>query len=274
MNRPKPKLSVIKALFAKSGNNCAFPNCSSPLVSDANLFVAQVCHIAGERPESARYDPNQTTDERRSIDNLIVLCYPHHREIDAFPDSFPARALQDMNSNHESRFAVANYDPGSVVISEVEAEVSAFWSKIDELQSSHWIPSLAIQIDSKAGVYDLICEIRARVNSLQYSLEVLRQSDETLELEIRELLERLGIDDSAIDSLPYWENPLVNRNWETHNLAVTNVLEILRLRLLQAEVLYLEETKTHGQLSDQLFHRLSEARTELKGAAKHAAHVD
>ena len=40
-----PKTEILRALFARSGNQCAFPVCAQPLVNDKNKFIAQVCHI-------------------------------------------------------------------------------------------------------------------------------------------------------------------------------------------------------------------------------------
>ena len=45
MSRLAPKIDVLKALFARSGNQCAFPGCTQPLMNEKNKFIAQVCHI-------------------------------------------------------------------------------------------------------------------------------------------------------------------------------------------------------------------------------------
>lgn len=54
-----PGIRDIKLLFARSGNQCAFPKCRAPMAFDETL-TGEVCHIKGARPGSARYDPNQT----------------------------------------------------------------------------------------------------------------------------------------------------------------------------------------------------------------------
>ncbi len=45
MARLAPKAEILRALFARSGNQCAFPGCTQPLINDKNKFIAQVCHI-------------------------------------------------------------------------------------------------------------------------------------------------------------------------------------------------------------------------------------
>ena len=39
MARLKPKETTIKALFAKSGNQCAFPKCEAKLINNKNQFI-------------------------------------------------------------------------------------------------------------------------------------------------------------------------------------------------------------------------------------------
>jgi hypothetical protein len=64
----EPSLSVLKTLFAHSGNVCAFydqgtfpPTCEKRLTDPAWEGVnAIVCHIAGRRPGSPGYDPTMS----------------------------------------------------------------------------------------------------------------------------------------------------------------------------------------------------------------------
>lgn len=81
--RIPPKTSTLKALFAKSGNLCAFPGCDQPIIDDRNLFIAEVCHINAVKKLGARYDPEKSDEYLRSFENLIILCHPHHKRIDS-----------------------------------------------------------------------------------------------------------------------------------------------------------------------------------------------
>jgi hypothetical protein len=83
----RPSLSVVKTLFALSGNICAFQDereaCEQHLTNPAwKEVIADIAHIAGERPGSARFDPSMTDIERHSYENLMLLCPTHHRTID------------------------------------------------------------------------------------------------------------------------------------------------------------------------------------------------
>jgi len=92
---------VIKELYAKSGNCCAFPNCNTPLFEDANL--SEVCHIEGLNPDRARYNPNLSEEKANDLDNLILLCSNHHNLVDQREDLYTVETLQQMKCEHETR---------------------------------------------------------------------------------------------------------------------------------------------------------------------------
>lgn len=99
----KPGLSTIKTLFAHSCNRCAFPGCDSRLTDPQwNGVRADIAHIRGERPGAARYAPDMSDGERNAIDNLMLLCPNHHREIDRLrPQDWPADRLMEVKYEHE-----------------------------------------------------------------------------------------------------------------------------------------------------------------------------
>lgn len=100
----KPGLTTIKTLFAVSCNRCAFPGCDLRLTDPSwNGVKADIAHIRGEQPGASRYAPEMTDDERNSIDNLMLLCPNHHREIDRLqPLEWPAERLMQLKVQHEA----------------------------------------------------------------------------------------------------------------------------------------------------------------------------
>ena len=54
--RKQPTPSTIKALFAKSGNQCAFSDCTHPLVDELNILVGELCHISAVNEKDARFE--------------------------------------------------------------------------------------------------------------------------------------------------------------------------------------------------------------------------
>lgn len=96
-----PTPSTLKRLFAHSANRCSFPECTTTL-THGDILVGEVCHIKGERPGSARHDPNQSDTERHAYENLIILCPTHHKLIDYDKESFSVAQLNEMKSKHEA----------------------------------------------------------------------------------------------------------------------------------------------------------------------------
>jgi hypothetical protein len=79
---PRVAERTVKRLFALSRNRCAAPGCVSKIVETSGSVVGKICHIKGARAGSARYDKNQSDEERHGFENLILLCGLHHDVID------------------------------------------------------------------------------------------------------------------------------------------------------------------------------------------------
>lgn len=95
-----PNESTKKRLFADSGRRCAFPGCTAALFEEEAL-VGDICHIKAANSRGPRYDPQQTPAERRSYDNLIVLCKNHHAVIDNDAKKYTVECLQRMKAEHK-----------------------------------------------------------------------------------------------------------------------------------------------------------------------------
>lgn len=101
MSRLQLKSSVIKRLFALSGNRCAFPGCKNELVSKSGIIIGEICHIEAAEPGGERYNPNSNDEYRRSFDNLLLMCPIHHKTTNNV-DDYPSQKLQEIKSNHEN----------------------------------------------------------------------------------------------------------------------------------------------------------------------------
>jgi hypothetical protein len=100
---------TIKVLFGASGNQCASPGCTNPViapgtpVSDAAV-VAQICHIYAASDNGPRGKPGLTEAERNSPDNLILMCGHHHPLVDKQWETYPADLLKAWKQTHEAKF--------------------------------------------------------------------------------------------------------------------------------------------------------------------------
>ncbi|MEI9911761.1 MAG: hypothetical protein WDO71_20195 [Bacteroidota bacterium] len=115
MARLAPKLEILRGLFALSGNQCAFPGCTHALISDKGTFIAEICHIEAANKGGERYNPTQTDEERRSFENLLLLCLAHHRETDDVTE-FPVPRLKQIKKEHEDQFRADQYQIADEVL--------------------------------------------------------------------------------------------------------------------------------------------------------------
>ena len=92
--------NTIKRLYGLSGNVCANPNCRKPLITENN-HIGEIAHICAASPDGPRYDPNMTDDERRSIDNLLLLCESCNKLVDNNAEKYPVSELKKWKNNHE-----------------------------------------------------------------------------------------------------------------------------------------------------------------------------
>jgi hypothetical protein len=97
-----PSTVTLKRLFASSGNKCAFPKCSSPIIQGKTV-VGEICHIRAANKGGPRYDSSQTAIDRHGYDNLILLCRNHHAVTDDDQEAYTVDRLIKMKSDHEQR---------------------------------------------------------------------------------------------------------------------------------------------------------------------------
>jgi len=95
--------STIKRLYALSGNQCSFPNCTVTFMNaNDDTNISAICHIEAASPEGQRYNPYSNDDERRSFGNLILLCPNHHKETDNV-EKYTVEVLRKMKQEHEAK---------------------------------------------------------------------------------------------------------------------------------------------------------------------------
>lgn len=125
MSRLTPKESTIKKLFALSGNRCAYFSCTQKIVEEDDILVGEICHIEANRPDGARYNEDQSDEERRGFDNLLLLCPSHHKIIDKNP-KYSVPLLKDMKRQHEDNYRVNEYQPNRMLIGQALYNFQSF----------------------------------------------------------------------------------------------------------------------------------------------------
>lgn len=103
---------TLKMLFALSGNQCAAPGCSEPIIaaktphSDA-MVVGQIAHIYALSVDGPRGKSGLTEKELNQASNLILLCPTHHVKVDGQYETYPATLLTEWKVSHEKKYGEA-----------------------------------------------------------------------------------------------------------------------------------------------------------------------
>ena len=100
------KQNDLKRLFALSGCECANPSCRNKLIAkDYNSILGEICHIEAASPDGPRYNPNQSDDQRRDFNNLILLCESCHKIIDNKVNEsvYSVELLKKWKKNHQEK---------------------------------------------------------------------------------------------------------------------------------------------------------------------------
>jgi len=95
--------TVVKRLFAYSGNECAYPNCILPMANDKTI-LGQICHIEAAEKGGERFNDKSNDKYRRSFDNLILMC-AHHHNVTNDVDNYTVEKLTEIKKAHENRFS-------------------------------------------------------------------------------------------------------------------------------------------------------------------------
>lgn len=106
---------TLKRLFALSGNQCAFPGCKQAVVNEDDDLIVNICHIEAANESGERFNSQQTDEERRSLENLILLC-PTHHAVTNNVQMYPPEALKKMKADHEYKFRTQPYETPDQVV--------------------------------------------------------------------------------------------------------------------------------------------------------------
>jgi len=262
MARQAIKVDTIRALFARSGNQCAFPGCTHPLINEKNQFIGQICHIEAALPGGERYNPDQTDKERNGHENLILFCYPHHVETNDVSE-YTVEKLKAFKREHEAKFEKSDFKIDETALYKIMSEMDQYWAQIEKLNAlQHSLSELAVDVKAKVSFLDVIESCRENISYLSGFFDTFRRSDERLPEDFNNMLRRKGIDPEIFADIPYYENPFKNRNWDFHILGVHNRMQRLQIDLMHMEIKYLEEFLKTNSKDRQARERLD----YLKGA--------
>lgn len=124
VKRLQPTFETLRRLYSVSGNQCAFTGCLKPMFNGEGNFTGQVCHIEAAMPGGERFNKNMSNEQRRSFENLMLMCYDHHIETNKV-HKYSTQSLKRMKQQHEA------------IYSNIDQFVRSMQSKIDDVTKSH-----------------------------------------------------------------------------------------------------------------------------------------
>ena len=279
MARKTPRIETVKALLARSGNQCAFPDCNHPIINESNKLIAQLCHIEAANVGGERYNQDQNDEERRAYDNLIFLCYRHHIETND-ETLFTVSKLKEIKEKHEKQFTESIFSiEDRSKLDEIYRSIEKYW---EELRYAHEFKNivpedLRIRIDADSGNVEIFQSLREKIMHYRSIISHLHESTNVLEKDFKATLKSidfLGILSLRARSLPYYRNPFINRDWEYWNIGIPNLTSQIDILLNQLEIKILETELINEPDNENLSNRLKLVKEEFLNQAQKSGFID
>jgi hypothetical protein len=132
MSRLQPKSTVIKRLFALSGNQCAYTGCKNKIVDESGTILGEICHIEAAEVGGERYNSLSDDEYRRSFENLILMCAIHHKKTNDTQE-YSSEKLRDIKTLHENKNKENQYIASDQLIDQA---ISNFMNQNNESKGS------------------------------------------------------------------------------------------------------------------------------------------
>lgn len=128
--------ATIKQLFGLCSNQCAEPDCTNEIIAGKTRWskaavVGHICHIYAASDNGPRGKVGLTEKERRSPENLILLCGSHHPLVDKQWQTYPAGLLKKWKAVHEAK---ATKGTAEAVKREADIQKHAFVQQMSDEQ--------------------------------------------------------------------------------------------------------------------------------------------
>lgn len=263
MGRKPIKDTVLRFLYGKSGNKCAYPNCTAPIFESDGTLTGECCHIEAYSPNGARYNASTSCEEKNAEENLILMCSRHHKIIDTHPEQYSVETLKKYKQQHELQYSHEQRELDLNMLKALEHSIITYWNRIQHLDTAD-TTGLKMTVDPNFNIEDLTLLLDENFKNLENFLGFFHKSDMVLLEDLQYICKEIGIDHAQFDSIPYYSNPLFNRNWVEHNIGVPNITNHLKMCYLALNIKYLEELVKHDQSYMDKLHSFREKLLEFQ----------
>ena len=199
--------SVLRLLYAHSGNRCAFPDCDVPIFEDNGQLTGECCHIEAFSKNGPRYNENMSDEDINGYDNLILMCSRHHKIIDGDPISFSVDRLKEIKTNHEKNYSASTIKLTHFMMEQLQNSSKMFWDKIYSIHAED-TSDLHRDFDITLSATDLMEIVERNFDEIENFIEHFELSDNYLMADLKSLCKLTGWDFERIEQIPYYENPL------------------------------------------------------------------
>jgi len=232
-------LKTLKELLAKSGNQCAFLNCTHPIINEDGLLVANLCHIEAVSEKGQRYNHDQTVEERNHFDNLLFLCYRHHKETDNV-EEYTVEKLKQIKIQHEIKYSETNFKN----IDYIARQIKDYWDEIERINTEeHVFEEFKIEIDKNSNHEELLTEIRKSLDTIEKFISWMEPQDR-------------------------------KKYFEFFELGVPNHMSHINIRLNQLEIKYYEQLLLLKPEDKLIKEKLETLKDRFKSDARNASVID
>jgi hypothetical protein len=167
-DRKSIQAAAQAALWTISNGKCYAPGCPFPVIVEVRPGVykknAQIAHIHGVK--APRFRPGMSVEERDSFKNLILLCLPHHAEVDDKKYGerlYPPEKLREWKTKHEGEHAATLRMIGPI-------DVDTFMDRLADVfePPTRRLEALAEQLE-KTGTLNAnsVAELRVIITALR-----------------------------------------------------------------------------------------------------------
>lgn len=260
---------TLRLLYAHSGNCCAFEGYHNPIFEDDGTLTGECCHIEAYSKDGPRYNEQQTDEERNGYGNLVFMCHRHHKIIDSHPEQYTVEKLKTIKKSHENKYSAQHLEATDTMLLLLQKDSERYWTSLhlmDKMDDSGFKMELG-----ENDIYSLMENIKETYECLQNNINSVVESSRRLQEDLIKECDKCGIDYSSFDKIPYTENSLVCRDWESVNLAFPNCMAMLKTRYCQLCVNLLEKLVVYNQDYLDLLYK---CKNELNDAHKSAYYID
>jgi hypothetical protein len=274
MTRLSPKPSVVKRLFALSGNECAYPNCKENLVNAKGTVIGEICHIEAAERGGERFNEKSNDEFRRSFENLILMCGNHHKETNDV-NEFTTQKLIKFKSDHEKKFLKDNYNASNQVVQQAIENYMKQENKNTGPGTQINNQAHTQNIGTQIGTQNIYNSIESE-SSEDLSNESIRPVDKKLKAKLDKL--RNDASPPTEDVIDFKNNLFANRTSKIYELPVSELKFRKENGRIKAEVESYEkingilnevEASTQKLLRDFLKKNDPEKKEVLKQQIKH-----